>query len=56
MSNPSPTPFFDVRMRGFPTRTEVDDVVALIRSRVSALGPEAVALRRGRRPGAGRGR
>jgi molybdopterin molybdotransferase len=44
MSNPSPTPFFDVRMRGFPTRTEVDDAVALIRGRVKALGPEPVEL------------
>src|SRR3954447_15697253 len=42
MSNHSPTPFFDVRMRGFPTRTDVDDAVALIRERVSSLGPEAV--------------
>jgi len=44
MSNPSPVPFFDVRMRGFPTRTAVDDVVALIRGRVVALGSEQVAL------------
>ncbi|HKA06530.1 MAG TPA: gephyrin-like molybdotransferase Glp [Gemmataceae bacterium] len=44
MSNPSATPFFDVRMRGFPTRTAVDDVVALIRARVAALGPEHAAL------------
>jgi molybdopterin molybdotransferase len=44
MSTPSPNPFFDVRMRGFPTRTDVDDVVALIRARVSALGPEPVGL------------
>jgi molybdopterin molybdotransferase len=44
MSNPSPVPFFDVRMRGFPTRTAVDDVVALIRGRVVARGSEEVAL------------
>src|SRR5262245_21849237 len=44
MSNPSPIPFFDVRMRGFPTRTAADDVVALIRSRVTALGSEVAAL------------
>jgi molybdopterin molybdotransferase len=44
MSNPSATPFFDVRMRGFPTRTAVADVVALIRARVTALGSEQVAL------------
>src|SRR4051794_9681259 len=44
MSNPSPTPFFDVRMRGFPTRTDVDDAVALVRERVRPLGPEIVEL------------
>src|SRR5262245_51848994 len=44
MSNLSATPFFDVRMRGFPTRTAVDDVVALIRARVTALGTVQVAL------------
>ncbi|HJZ92145.1 MAG TPA: molybdopterin molybdotransferase MoeA, partial [Gemmataceae bacterium] len=44
MSTPSPNPFFDVRMRGFPTRTDVDDVVALIRTRVSVLGSEPVDL------------
>ena len=44
MSNPSPTPFFDVRMRGFPTRTDVDDAVALVRERVRPLGPELVDL------------
>jgi molybdopterin molybdotransferase len=44
MSTPSPNPFFDVRMRGFPTRTDVDDVVALIRGRVSKLGGEEVRL------------
>lgn len=43
MSNPSPTPpFFDVRMRGFPARTDVADAVALIHRRVSGLGAEAV--------------
>ena len=44
MSNPLPTPFFDVRMRGFPTRTDVDVTVALIRQRVVPLGPESVEL------------
>ena len=44
MSNLSPTPFFDVRMRGFPTRTEVAAAVDLVRNRVSALGPEPVDL------------
>jgi molybdopterin molybdotransferase len=45
MSSPSPTvPFFDVRLRGFPTRTPVDAVTALIRSRVRPLTPEAVSL------------
>jgi molybdopterin molybdotransferase len=42
-SSPNP-PFFDVRMRGFPAKTAVDDVVALIRKRVSKLAPEGVAL------------
>lgn len=37
-------PFFDVRMRGFPGRTAVTDVVALIRSRVRPLSSEAVSL------------
>lgn len=37
-------PFFDVRERGFGRRTDVDDVVALIRERVSALGSETVSL------------
>ena len=41
---PFADPFFDVRMRGFPTRTDVDDAVALIRQRVRPLGPEAVEL------------
>lgn len=45
MGGPSPNPpFFDVRMRGFPTRTTVDDVVALIRNRVQALPSERVNL------------
>jgi molybdopterin molybdotransferase len=44
MDNPSPTAFFDVRMRGFPTRTDVDDAVGLIRRRVSCLGPESVEV------------
>src|SRR5215213_7361100 len=37
-------PFFDVRMRGFPTRTPVEEAVALIRTRVSRLGPGPVAV------------
>jgi molybdopterin molybdotransferase len=45
MSNTSANPpFFDVRLRGFAARTDVDDVVALIRSRVAALGSQTVAL------------
>jgi len=44
MPNPSPNPFFDVRMRGFPARTEVAVAVELIRKRVGPLGPEAVEL------------
>ena len=45
MSNTSANPpFFDVRLRGFAKRTDVDDVVALIRSRVSANGHETIAL------------
>jgi molybdopterin molybdotransferase len=45
MSNPSTDPpFFDVRMRGFPARTGVDEAVALIRARVSGLGPETVPV------------
>ncbi len=45
MANPSPTrPFFDVRQRGFPTRTPVDEVLALIRDRTSALPSESVEV------------
>jgi molybdopterin molybdotransferase len=44
MTNSSPNPFFDVRMRGFPTRTEVADAIELIRTRVAPLGPETVEL------------
>lgn len=44
MSNSSPTPFFDVRMRGFPTRTEMADAVDLIRRRILTLGPEMTDL------------
>src|SRR5689334_16906102 len=44
MTNPSPNPFFDVRMRGFPTRTEVADAVELVRKRTGALGPETIEL------------
>lgn len=44
MNNPSPTPFFDVRMRGFPTRTDVEDARTLIRQRVRSLGTELIEL------------
>lgn len=37
-------PFFDVRMRGFPTRTAVNDVVGLIRKRVKPLPSEQVRV------------
>lgn len=45
MENASPAPpFFDVRMRGFPTRTAVNDVVGMIRKRVKSLPPERVGI------------
>jgi molybdopterin molybdotransferase len=44
MSTPSPTPFFDVRQRGFPTRTDVDAAIAMIRTRVGRLEPKTVTL------------
>src|SRR5207249_300516 len=45
MSNPSTSsPFFDVRMRGFPARSDVAEAVALIRQRVSRLAPETVPV------------
>jgi hypothetical protein len=44
MINSSPSPFFDVRMRGFPTRTEAHDAVELIQKRVGLLGTETVEL------------
>jgi molybdopterin molybdotransferase len=40
----SPSPFFDVRMRGFRARTEVHDVVALLADRLSPLPAEAIDL------------
>lgn len=40
---PQPPPFFDVRMRGFASRTPVADVAALLRDRARPLGPEAVS-------------
>jgi molybdopterin molybdotransferase len=43
-SRAPPAPFFDVRMRGFRDRSEVEDGVALLASRLHALGPEAVSL------------
>ncbi len=47
MSKSSPTvPFFDVRMRGFPSRTSVDHVIALIRSRIRSLPSETIGVER----------
>jgi molybdopterin molybdotransferase len=40
-----PPPFFDVRMRGFPDRAEVEAVAALIDGRVARLPAEGVPLR-----------
>lgn len=43
MSNPVPTPpFDDVRMRGFSSRTSVEDVIHSIRTRLSPLEAEIV--------------
>src|SRR6516225_1732483 len=39
-----PRTFADVRMRGFPSRTEVDQVLQLIEARLQPLGREAVPL------------
>jgi molybdopterin molybdotransferase len=48
MPPPEPEPiaprFHDPRMRGFRTRTAVEEVVGLIDARVAALGPETVPL------------
>lgn len=44
MSTPSPTPFFDVRLRGFGARTAVDDAVGRIRQRTGPLGSEMIEL------------
>ena len=41
---PPTVPFFDVRMRGFPTRADVDTVVNRLRAALVPLGPETVAL------------
>src|SRR5437667_6464730 len=38
------TPFFDVRMRGFRDRTEVEDVLRLLDARVAPLRGESVPL------------
>src|SRR5437763_1973442 len=38
------TPFFDVRMRGFRDRAEVDAVLQLLDSRTACLRDEAVPL------------
>lgn len=40
--NDKPRPFFDVRMRGFRDRTEVDDAMRLLEQRVRALAAEHV--------------
>jgi molybdopterin molybdotransferase len=40
----SRTPFFDVRMRGFRDRADVEDVVALLGDRLSPLAAESVDL------------
>jgi molybdopterin molybdotransferase len=37
-------PFFDVRMKGFPTRTAVADVLSLLQSRIAPLPAEVVAF------------
>jgi molybdopterin molybdotransferase len=37
-------PLTDIRMRGFPARTEVDAVVALLQQRITSLDAEAVEL------------
>jgi hypothetical protein len=37
-------PFFDVRMRGFPARAEVADVLCLIDDWFRTFGEEEVAL------------
>lgn len=41
---PPPRPFHDPRMRGFRTRSAVEDVVAVIDRRVLPLGAESIAL------------
>src|SRR5438067_2372532 len=43
MSTPQP-PFFDVRMKGFRDRAEVEAVLALLDARTSPLASEPVAL------------
>ncbi|MCI0703151.1 MAG: molybdopterin molybdotransferase MoeA, partial [Planctomycetia bacterium] len=45
MSNEQSSPFFDVRMRGFRDRAEVDAVLALLDSRTVPLAGETVSLR-----------
>src|SRR5262245_17101865 len=45
MNSPAPAPaFFDVRMRGFRDRAEVEDVVRLIDERVKPLPAESVSV------------
>src|SRR5437773_12415501 len=45
MGAEKPPSFPDVRMRGFRERTEVDDVLSLLKSRLSPLPAEEVELR-----------
>ena len=44
MNDPKSNPFFDVRMRGFPSRTEVADVLRWIDSRVGTASSEHISL------------
>ena len=44
MSDSGGSPFFDVRMRGFRDRAEVDAVLALLEKRTTPLAGESVAL------------
>ena len=44
MSAEKPSVFHDVRMRGFRERAEVDDVLALLKARLSPLPAEDVGL------------
>lgn len=44
MAETDPPPFFDVRMRGFRDRSEVEDVLSLLEARTSRLDGEVVVL------------